>query len=456
MPLTPTQNKRLVQLTFEALTLSELEMLLSMEMGLNWDELVFERDVPKVVIFHLCKALTMRGLIGDFIDVVIAARPRKQEIQTEFPEMLKALNFQPQSTAETTKELDKHLKEVQRLLDDPTVSVEAQKAKGLLTELADTIAQLQAYKDLHDKLHILQGDTGSLELAVANVTPGLADSVEIIRSTAEGCMPFVTRLPASAQFEETQWLDTLRHAALLLEEAFQHHTAAADDEGKAVARNTAADALVQVRSMLMTEPSRIDGLIRKTADKIKLEGLGGLFKAVAQVSSSQTEVQQGMASAEVNAGRVEGSLKSRVNRHVGWQEVMRDINLARETVASIVPIVVPPGADESQIFTDKDEPLATAKANFNGMWAVMVNQVNQLQSQAPDALRTKTVADAIASMAAAREREAWGKAAKAAAAFSQVCVEEFLVTDAELKLAAMEVAKVGNSITQILNKLETQ
>ncbi|HEY1051508.1 MAG TPA: hypothetical protein VGE39_17165, partial [Prosthecobacter sp.] len=367
------------------------------------------------------------------------------------------LDSQTGSTAQVTEELDQDLQKVQTLLDNPAVSAEAQKAKGFLTELADTIARLKAYKDLHDKLHTLQGDTSSLEQAVAEMNEDLQDSVAIIRATVVECEPIAARLPALVRPMETSWLTALKGSATRLEQARAHHSApAATDAERTTARNKAADALMKIRSVLMGEPSRIDGFIRETAGGLKLEGLSGLFQAVAQASSPQDKVQQGMAAAELNAKTVEELLKSRVKRHFGWQTVMRDITLTMETLASIISTVVPPGADESEIFTDKDEPLATAKAIFDGTWTDMVGRVTELQALAPDALRMKIVADAVSASATAREREDWRKAAKAATSFSRTCVEEFLRTDAELKLTAEDVAKVGDSINQILNLLKPQ
>ncbi len=457
MPLTAPQNKRLRELTIDAFKVDGLRMLLSDEMDLVLGNLVNVAQPDTVVVFDLCEILTKRGLIRKFIDVVIKALPDRVDIQTEFPEMLKTLDSQTGSTAQVTEELDQDLQKVQTLLDNPAVSAEAQKAKGFLTELADTIARLKAYKDLHDKLHTLQGDTSSLEQAVAEMNEDLQDSVAIIRATVVECEPIAARLPALVRPMETSWLTALKGSATRLEQARTHHSApAATDAERTTARNKAADALMKIRSVLMGEPSRIDGFIRETAGGLKLEGLSGLFQAVAQASSPQDKVQQGMAAAELNAKTVEELLKSRVKRHFGWQTVMRDITLTMETLASIISTVVPPGADESEIFTDKDEPLATAKAIFDGTWKDMVGRVTELQALAPDALRMKIVADAVSASATAREREDWRKAAKAATSFSRTCVEEFLRTDAELKLTAEDVAKVGDSINQILNLLKPQ
>lgn len=458
MPLTTLQNKRLQELTVKAFNLDELTLTLSLDMGLKSDELVDIAKPLTIVVMSLCDALERRGQLGDFISVVIAARPHKAEIQAECPAMLTTLGFKPLSTADAAQDLTKDLTQVQNLLGQAPVRAEAEKAKGMLTGLAESITKLEVYKSLHDQLHVLQGNTGSLELAVADLAHGLADSVKIIRDTVSECQPFVARLPALVMPTEQLWLTTLENAAKRLERAdTRYHAPAADAAALAAARaaaaTTAANALTEIRSVLISNPARIDALIREAAGGLKLDGLGGLFRVVEFGSSPESGAKQQMATAEVNAGRVEGALKSLVNRHVGWQTVMVLIGPARETLASIAPVIVPPGADESDIFTAKDDTLTAAKANFDTAWQSIDTLVTQLQAIAPDAERSKTAAAALASMKHARKEEIWATAEEAAAICGQICGEEFLVADGDLKAAAKEVAAVGASISTLLNSL---
>jgi hypothetical protein len=187
--------------------------------------------------------------------------------------------------------------------------------------------------------------------------------------------------------------------------------------------------MFKFRGLLQREPSRIDGILKITAEDLNLGGLKDLFTQVAEQQGTDA-----MAAPTLRRGRIATAfllrqIKTLVNQHFQWQNIDRSLWEAE-------------GQLQNQVISDASD--------FDALWAGIKGDMAMMIETEAAVAHTELLAkrDAVDS---GRVAENWQGLQVVFARFSRAARMEFVKVDSSLKTLAGEVIDIGISLQDLLN-----
>ncbi len=192
-----------------------------------------------------------------------------------------------------------------------------------LTGLADDLEKLRAYKVLHDTLQKIQIDhygqvkqqIGKLrqDPAIAEEIGAHIDSMRILAQDAAGGAAALSEVP-SRYNPERRWISSFNSAVDNLERALQSF----DDM-------PARSSVLTIRSIIRTNPVRVNQALREAAENLPLRDLVSIFKEVAPIPELSRQQRYILNTAKTTLDFLHTNLQARVALHNQWQEVETEL-----------------------------------------------------------------------------------------------------------------------------------
>ncbi len=414
LKLPPDQEKRLVELIVAAFDADSLHELMRLEMGVDmYKELVPTGQTLRNSVLDLVISLTDRGLLAIFLEKVIAARPSRADIQAEIPVMAQQIATNLTSSQEQVTQV----KEALISVSPGEISSED---RSYLSELRHELDLMETYKGLHDCLHRAQMHLSPLETEARSIgVPGQEDAadrfiecLDTFRREGMEAQKWCERVPAEPSFlrsVENQWIERW------LETATKARAALAEANNR-----NARLAAKQFRSLLRTEPSRIDGILRTIADDLKFEALRRLLLSLDGHNTASAE----------SAEQLFRRLKALVNQHNQWQGIQQSLWEAEDQL--------PESADSdtmdfSVLWEDVQRSLALLIANApQAAWAAEASQWSATATKAYQAIPL--------------DPKPLSRAFKQ---FRRSCMMVFFAVDSDLKAQAETVARLRDTLADL-------
>ena len=111
----------------------------------------------------LVTTLDKLGSLADFIKVVLAARPLRDDLQAQLPDILSTLSAQSLTNSDNAAVIKNTVEGMAGKLQLAPVRQIIMDSRDVLTELTGKIELLRAYKNLHDALHNVKMQFRSLD-----------------------------------------------------------------------------------------------------------------------------------------------------------------------------------------------------------------------------------------------------------------------------------------------------
>lgn len=417
----------LVVLLKDAFNRDSMKQLVHFKMGADmYKEWVAPNQPFKKDVFDLLSALDSERLLAGFLDHLITAR---EDLKPQIIEIRAALDVQASTTKDQTAAITNSVENVAEKLQLTPVREIVLQSRGVLTELTAKIDLLRTYKALHDALHTAKMQFRSLETAARQMASDpmaamdfgqAVTGMETLATSMAGIISEFPAQPPAIRQDEMEWLARFNAAIAIARSAA--------DSGEHVA---ARQGVQGVRTVLKTEPSRIDGRLSRTADEIDLTKLKDLFAAAAAVpelAADASAFEQGRAAAEQLLRQV----KAQINQHANWQAIDRSLA----------------GADDIMRMFTPDEPW-----DFDALWKGLKEGVNVLIAVETQAEWAKKIATVIAKVDATRAASEWPKLPVDFGRFRQETTVQFFVVDTKLKSLSSEVNVIGEPLRKLLEKL---
>lgn len=428
--LTPIQFEELQNLLVDAFGVESLNQLVRLRMGVDmYKEYVAPGQPFRNAVFALIAALEERGTTVSLIDAVVKARPDKAEIQLALPPMRMALATPASDAAQQVGQVQIAL--VAAGTDAARHCVPPGSA-ALVQKLYADLELIQSYKFLHDCLHKAQLQLSPLEIeARAMGQAGAEDAAERFDASLS---VFVTeailarqcagKLPAEPSFlrePELGWLTRFDEALGLAKRGME--------TGEAAPCRLAAS---RFRSILRREPSRIDGILRSCAGSLDLDGLRKILAELEVATATDPAVSTAFGSGRQAAEFLFRQLKALVNQHNQWQNMdMALWELEDQLPAGAGEV----GGDFELLWADLSQALALLVATEpQAPWAIGVMELKIRTDHAWEVGPGKDLARAFKQ-------------------FRKSCGMNFFQVDSSLKGLADEVARLRESLNQLLIKL---
>jgi hypothetical protein len=284
----------LVAVIKDAFNRDSLGQLVRFKLGADmYKEWVPDGQPFKTDVFKLVTTLELEGLLATFLDHLSNAR---EDLAPRLADIRASLDVKTASTSDQTAAIKSSVAGVAGKLQLAPVREVMKRSQGVLTELTSGIELLRAYKSLHDVLHTAKMQFRSLEsssrqmvndpLAAGDFSQAVV-SLEMLVTSMESIIQELPTAPSSIRQDEKDWLARFTNAIGIARQAAD----AADHV-------TARQGVQGVRTVLRTEPSRIDGRLSRTADEIDLSKLKDVFAAAAalpELAGEAPMLEQGRA-----------------------------------------------------------------------------------------------------------------------------------------------------------------
>lgn len=418
MALNGKALEALEELLKDSFNASSLEQFVRYRMDVDmYKEWVSPNAAFKLVVFNLLKALESEGRTAKFLDELILER---EDLKPKLTEFRDALNVAA---------IKSGVENVASKMEMASVHSIVEQSRDVLTELTAKIDLLRTYKALHDALHTAKMQFRSLESAARQMasdpmaTCDFGQSVTGMETLATSMADIIGDFPAeppAIRQDELEWLTRFTAAVGIGRDAA--------DAGEHVA---ARQGVQGVRTVLKTEPSRIDGRLSRTAKEIDLTQLKNIFAqaaAVPELAAEAAVFDQGRAATE----QLQQQIKSHISQHASWQAIDRSLA----------------GADDIMRMFTKDEPW-----DFDALWKGLKEGVNALIAAETQAEWAKKLASVITRVDTTRAASDWPKLPVDFGRFRQEATVQFYVVDTKLKGLATEVNTIGAPLRQLLDQL---
>lgn len=427
MALDGTHLEKLLAILKDAFNRDTLAQLVRFKLGADmYKEWVPPGQPFKSDVFNLLTTLEREGLIASFLDHLITAR---EDLKVQIVAIRASLDVKSTTASDYAAAVKTGVASVADKIQLASVRHIVMQSQGILSDLAAKIDLLRTYKALHDGLHTAKMQFRSLEISARQMAadPMAASDfsqavmlMEMLAASVEALVQDLPAIPASIRQDELDWLarftasvTTARQAA----DAADHVTARQGVQG--------------VRSVLRTEPSRIDGRLSRTADEIDLARLKDVFAAAAalpELAADADMLEQGRAGTEQLLRQV----RAQINQHATWQAIDRCLA----------------GADDIMRMLTPDEPW-----DFDALWKGLKEGVNILMNVEMQSEWAKKITAIAARVDATRAANDFVKLPVDFTRFRQEATVQFYVVDTRLKMLSNEVNAVGAPLRSLLNKL---
>ncbi len=297
---------------------------------------------------------------------------------------------------------------------------------GLLVNLRVNLGLFQSYKNLHDSLHRVQRQIKHLETAAQGL-PETAESLDdflgIFTGEAQYAEAMVNTLPATPdQFRQTEmkWL-------LPFKKTLDDCRSSSDRSDAEGARREARI----IRRHLRWEMPRIDLALSTAAQAMNLKGLKELFKTASGVpglfQDAVNSLETGLNSTEQISQRVEAHL----TLHNTWQTIDRELWDAEDSMKS----------------------METDPEDFEIVWTPLLAKVQTLIAADPTSQWALALAPMAQAVEACRTTPGFQGLGKTFLAMQKACRNRFFDVDTSLRNLAAEVGAIGESVNNLLTKL---
>lgn len=386
-----------------------------------------ENDPVRKTAFDLMQEVRRQGVEQRVLAEMLARRPQNDALRTVIgdacPEALQAMPTTRQQVAVLITGLDA----LRARLGDPAVRERLARSVAGLGQIAATIDKLYIYKSLHECLHQLQAKQfRTLREAAKTLPTDIEQATELLayrnqlRSACLIARDVVDRLPpmpAELRATETAWIDVLEAAGE------QFHTAIENRDFR-----TAHSALRKIRSIMGTDPPRLNGLIVRTSAGLPLDDLKQALTDIG--GDAVPEITAALASLQT----IIPTIHARVTEHRDWQDIELRI------------------ADLDRVFEDRKG--ADLIEEFALQWMDLKPQVQNLAARDPEA---KWSIKILACMTDVDDRLAAEQADDAFRFAFDVWRGEaqfrFLMVDSKLRADCSELVRIGNPLHRILEEL---
>lgn len=430
MALSGTHLETLIGLIKDAFKKRDLEILVHVKLGTEmYKDWVPDGQTFKADVYMLVTTLDKLGSLADFIKAVLAARPEREDLQAQLPEILSTLSAQSLTNSDNAAAIKNTVEGVASKMDLAPVRRIIMDSRGVLTELTGKIELLRAYKNLHDALHNVKMQFRTLDRSSRLMAsdPDQAEdfgrAVGFLESQAkimESAFLDLPSQPPKIREVERVWLDSLTAAITSAKQAARQ-----EDTGMA------RQGVVEVRRILSWEPPRIDGMLSSTAEAIDLSKLEVIFSAAAALPDLAEDI------AMLDAGRIASEqllrqLKAQIIQHAKWQAI--DQRLA--------------GADDILLKASAEEHW-----DFDALWKSLKDIITALMATEPQSAWAMTIAAAVIKVEETRLTNDWKQLVKDFNGYRQEATVQFFAVDTNLKNLAGEVNKIGEPLRNLLNDL---
>lgn len=380
----------------------------------------------KDTAFDLLQAVSREGVERIVLAEMLARRRTDDKlgalIDKACPEAREAMP----ATGKQVEVLITGLDAVRARLADPAVRERLALSVDRLKQIVDTIDSLHAYKSLHECLHQLQAKQfGALKEAARKLPTEPDQAMELfayrnqLRTACLIARQTVTDLPDTPVLRatETLWIEVLETAG----EQFHDAIDAEDSNG-------ARSALRKIRSIMVTDPPRLNRLIFTTATALPLDELIGALADVG--GGAVAEITAALASLRVIAS----TIRAGVVEHREWQDA--DIR-----IGELDQLLEREGPDLIEEFASE--------------WVELKAIVLDLAGREPDAKwagKIRTYIDNVEDALAAETDNAPFRFAYDN--FRGEAQFRFLAVDSRLKADCAALVKIGLPLHRILEELE--
>ena len=427
MPLDGTQLESLTALIKDAYNSDSLAAFVRFKMNAD----MYKEWVPKGLAFKyevikLLTELQKERKIAEFLECMILDRV---DLNPQLTEFRAALDVKAASAVEQAAAINSSVVSMTEKLQLASVRGIVTQSKGVLTELSAKIDLLRTYKALHDTLHNAKLYFRSMDAASRQMV-GDPKAIHDFRMAVTNMETLATSMtaivlefpsePSRLRQDEQDWLERF-NAALAIARG-------AADSGEHIAARQGAQG---VRTLLMTEPSRIDGRLSRTADEIDLAMLKELFAAAAAVPELVGDApafEHGKDAAQQLLFQV----KDQINQHAQWQAIDRKLA----------------GAEDIMRMLKSDELW-----DFDALWKGLKDDVSLRIAFEPEARWAKKIMTMIAKVDATRAASDWLMLKDDFDCFRQETTAQFFVVDIKLKTLSTQVNIIGAPLRTLLEKL---
>ena len=226
---------------------------------------------PRKVAFASLRQVDDDGTVKSFLAMLLEARPSRTDLRAKIVAALPELDAAARETQASVAQVVSSLKETEQGLRNPAVRNAVATSRGTIQAFAEGVDVLAAYKNLHDSLHQIQirrfSDLPAATVAMAS-NPAQVEKLRDFQDRLRPCIPIAraaaAALPDNALLRATEssWIDKLETAAGKFKNGID-----TSDSG------AARVALAVVERILMREPSRLNGLIFLTAQRLPVQAL---------------------------------------------------------------------------------------------------------------------------------------------------------------------------------------
>lgn len=277
---------------------------------------------------------------------IVAAVPQAKvalpEVKAQLPDVIKGL--------ETTRNLLSGIA-------DPDARKALERSKATLEEVDRSIILLEAYKELHDCLHLLQ--IRQISSLLASTTSIAADPTQMaalreykeqVRTSVQAARTIAAKLPNEPMLRavEGKWIDDLDTSARFLDQALKDRNPAAAKVG-----------IIRLSRVLQFQPPRLNDLIVASAKELPLLALSD---ALQKLGGSVREGAAELPAAAVALKNLNQAIRSHVAEHDMWQDIDKGIWVLE------------------QVFSQS----ATQSDDFTAYWPEMKTRVRTMADLSPD------------------------------------------------------------------------
>ncbi len=427
MSLPGTLLETLVGLIKNAFNRDSLSQLVRFKLGADmYKEWVPAGNTFNTDVFNLVTTLEREGLLATFLHHLCTAR---LDLQAQLEEVRSALDNTSTTANDNATVITDNVAGVAQQMALPPVRAIILQSRDVLTRLTSRISLLCSYKALHDQLHQAKMSFRGLDnsakqmasdpMAVSDFGQSVM-AMETITNKMESALQNWPPASTEVRPDEADWLERFSSAVKIAR--------AAADSGEHV---PARQSVQGIRSVLRTEPSRIDARLSRTAGEIDLSTLKEIFLSAAAIPDLKTQsatLRQGSTATE----QLLRQLKAQTNQHANWQAIDRSLAGADEIMRSLTP----------------DEPW-----DFDALWKGIKEGISiliALESESPWAQKIDSF---IKRIDTARNAQNWPALRMDFERFRQEATVQFFVVDTQLLNLAGKVNTIGEPLHQLLNQL---
>jgi hypothetical protein len=297
---------------------------------------------------------------------------------------------------------------------------------GLLVNLRANLGLFQSYKNLHDSLHRVQRQIKFLESAAKGL-PETAESLDEFlgifmgeTQTAEAAINSLPGTPDIFRPPEKEWLATFKNALQECRSCMDR----GDSEG------APKEARI-VRRYLRSEMPRIDLALSNAARAMNLKGLKDLFKTASHLPGLSTEAVTSLETGRNSTEQISQRVDAHLELHNTWQRIDRDLWDAEDSL----------------------KLMGTDPEDFEIVWIPLLTKVQALIAADATSQWALALGPLAQTVETCRTTPGFQGLGKSFLNLQKACRSRFFDVDTSLRNLAAEVAAIGESVDNLLTKL---